>query len=247
MRQQLQQQERNEERLAAQQQQQQDTQSPFALYAAAAADSGKVSGSQQQQQQRLTIEDPAAGTSIRIPRGVVLGSSSSGTGYMTAAAAAAISQPEIQPSAIPVQDHQQQQQQQGSNTSDKGESPALDQRSPQRVGALSAQFKLAKAESLPLSRYDSVRSDSPGFEDAYLDPPMPSSDQLSLFTEVQRLVTEKGFGPVLHCVVQRMLFAMPFDDRIKITLDTDVRMSAVVSYLLGFWFSIYLHVLQLMH
>jgi hypothetical protein len=68
-----------------------------------------------------------------------------------------------------------------------------------------------------------------GFEDAYLDPPMPSSDQLSLFSEVQRLVGRKRLQPVLHCVLQRMLFAMPFDERLKITLDSDVAISAVVS------------------
>jgi hypothetical protein len=68
-----------------------------------------------------------------------------------------------------------------------------------------------------------------GFEDAYLDPPMPSSDQLSLFSEVQRLIGRKRLQPVLHCVLQRMLFAMPFDERLKITLDSDVAISAVVS------------------
>jgi hypothetical protein len=68
-----------------------------------------------------------------------------------------------------------------------------------------------------------------GFEDAYLDPPMPSSDQLSLFSEVQRLIGRKRLQPVLHCALQRMLFAMPFDERLKITLDTDVAISAVVS------------------
>lgn len=68
-----------------------------------------------------------------------------------------------------------------------------------------------------------------GFADAYLDPPMPSADQLSLFTEVQQLVGRRQLQPVLHCVLHRMLFALPFDDRLHVTLDTSVKMAALVS------------------
>jgi hypothetical protein len=89
------------------------------------------------------------------------------------------------------------------------------------------------ANDMPLSAAATLPAAAPaaeaGFEDAYLDPPMPSSDQLSLFSEVQRLIGRKRLQPVVHCVLQRMLFAMPFDERLKITLDTDVAISAVVS------------------
>jgi SPX domain protein involved in polyphosphate accumulation len=34
---------------------------------------------------------------------------------------------------------------------------------------------------------------------------------------------------VLHSVLRRMVFAMPFDDRIRITIDTDVTTRALVS------------------
>jgi hypothetical protein len=74
---------------------------------------------------------------------------------------------------------------------------------------------------------DDLRS---GFADAYLDPPVPTADQLSLFTEVQRIVGRRRLRPVLHCKLHRMVFAMPFDDRIRITLDTDVQTTALVSY-----------------
>lgn len=80
---------------------------------------------------------------------------------------------------------------------------------------------------------DSGSDNQEGFADAYLDPPVPSADQLSLFMEVQRFVGRKSLRPVLHCVLQRMVFAMPFDNRIRITLDTDVRTKALVSTRLG--------------
>lgn len=64
------------------------------------------------------------------------------------------------------------------------------------------------------------------FADRYLAPPT-RSDQLSLFSEVQRLVARKGLVPVLHCTTRRMLFQMPFDDSIRLTIDTDVHMLAL--------------------
>jgi len=80
---------------------------------------------------------------------------------------------------------------------------------------------------------DTGSDNQEGFADAYLDPPVPSADQLSLFMEVQRFVGRRRLRPVLHCVLQRMVFAMPFDNRIRITLDTDVRTKALVSTRLG--------------
>jgi len=65
-----------------------------------------------------------------------------------------------------------------------------------------------------------------GFADRYLAPPT-RSDQLSLFSEVQRLVARKGLVPVLHCTARRMLFEIPFDDSIKISIDMDIKMLAL--------------------
>ena len=58
--------------------------------------------------------------------------------------------------------------------------------------------------------------------------PLPaSSDQLSLFSEVQRLVARRGLVPVLHCSARRLVFQMPFDASLRVTLDLDVRMAAL--------------------
>jgi hypothetical protein len=54
---------------------------------------------------------------------------------------------------------------------------------------------------------------------------LPSAEELALFTELQQLVKAKALLPVLHCVVERRRFKMPFDDSVEITLDTDVNMA----------------------
>jgi hypothetical protein len=96
------------------------------------------------------------------------------------------------------------------------------QESPQADGAAAAK----PATAVPASEDDELHA---GFADAYLDPPVPTADQLSLFTEVQRFVGRMRLRPVLHSVLRRMVFAMPFDDRIRITIDTDVTTRALVS------------------
>lgn len=94
--------------------------------------------------------------------------------------------------------------------------------SPQADGAAAAK----PATAAPAAEDDELQA---GFADAYLDPPVPTADQLSLFTEVQRFVGRMRLRPVLHSVLRRMVFAMPFDDRIRITIDTDVTTRALVS------------------
>jgi hypothetical protein len=107
--------------------------------------------------------------------------------------------------------------------------PRQQQQQQQQLGLPDAKAAhVSSSGTLPPLSAAAAAAANAGFEDAYLDPPMPSSDQLSLFSEVQRLIGRKRLQPVLHCVLQRMVFAMPFDERLKITLDTDVAISAVV-------------------
>lgn len=197
--------------------------SPFAQAAAAAVAAGSVSGHAAGQQNGVAIpagagagagaaaeavadaeEDEAAAAlaaSVRVPRGFAIGSFSSKS----------LGQPGgsgSHPSLLQLLEREQQQQQQ--------------QLSRGRSRGPEADTAAAAAAGIE----DDLQA---GFADAYLDPPVPTADQLSLFTEVQRIVGRRRLRPVLHCKLHRMVFAMPFDDRIRITLDTDVQTMALVS------------------
>jgi hypothetical protein len=154
-------------------------------------------------------EDQAAAAalaaSIRVPRGFAIGSfSSKGFGMGSSYGS--------NPSLLQLLEREQQQRV---------------QQSPQGVDAGStAAGQPAPAAAAAGNGDDDLQA---GFADAYLDPPMPTADQLSLFTEVQRFVGRRRLRPVLHSMLHRMVFAMPFDNRIRITLDTDVRTTALVS------------------
>lgn len=202
-------------------------QSPFASYTAItamAADGMYLPGSQQQQEQERDAATAVA-SGIKVPQGVVLGASSSGSRVLTTEGASSEAPGREHSDAQDVKDVPGQQQQQQLDSQTPSTANSLQQPAARSYATLQKH----QNTNPNISANSNTRTDSIGFEDAYLDPPVPSADQLSLFTEVQRLVTRKGLGPVLHSVVQRMLFAMPFDDRIKVTLDTDVKMSAVVS------------------
>jgi hypothetical protein len=150
----------------------------------------------------------ALAAGVRLPRGFAIGSFSSRSLGQTSAGG---SNPSLLQLLEREQQQQQQQQQQG-----QGQQPP---RPPSKTASASTTAAVA-AEGGD----DGLEA---GFADAYLDPPVPTADQLSLFMEVQRFVGRRRLAPVLHCVLTRMVFAMPFDDSIRITLDTDVRTTAL--------------------
>lgn len=157
--------------------------------------------------------------SVRVPQGLAIGSFSSKSGLERA-----VVHNSSHPSLLELLDRERQQQ--------------LDEHLQQLQRRQQQQQQQergkARAEGAP-DPVTAAQEDGDGqdpyasFADAYLDPPVRSADQLSLFTEVQRFVGRRRLRPVLHCMLRRMVFAMPFDDRIRITLDTDVRTTAVVS------------------
>jgi hypothetical protein len=175
------------------------------VYDAIGHDTAAAASEDEDEEDQAAAAALAAG--IRVPRGFAIGSfSSKGFG--------AGSDFGSNPSLLQLLERERTQQQQ-----------QREQQSAQGADSSSAGASTAAAAAA-VENGDDLQA---GFADEYLDPPMPTADQLSLFTEVQRFVGRRRLRPVLHSTLHRMVFAMPFDNRIRITLDTDVRTTALVS------------------
>lgn len=196
-----------------------DIVSPPSAAGASDAGGGEVEAAVEAQEEEEQAA-AALAASVRVPRGFAIGSFSSkslgggGSGGLTGVGGS-------NPSLLQLleREKQQLQQQQQQQQQKAGVRTHASASTPAGTGAAAA-----KADS------DDLQSGAPHhFADEYLDPPMPTADQLSLFTEVQRFVGRKRLRPVLHCMLHRMVFAMPFDNSVRVTLDTDVRTTALVS------------------
>jgi hypothetical protein len=208
--------------LSSQQQRRRQLQTPFAAPAAAwtAAAAAAGTGGSPALEGQLTA-------GLRMPPGAIIGSASGSRAGGGVGASAGQDGSSSGSSSMAMQ---------GSNPN------LLQLLARRRAGQIAQQQDAAGGDRRALQQQPSTMQTAPapapapaaalqqqGFADAYLDPPSASADQLALFSEVQRTVGKQRLQPLLHCVLQRMLFAIPFDDRLRVTLDSNVRMRVLVS------------------